>query len=199
MFSSPVGVKGNSMQQSSKLAKMSPAFKVMSQISLILINCTPRLSEQKGRIDILFVNAGLWEFVRLQEITEAHFDKLFNVNVKGLLFTVQKSASTFSGRWFYHPNGFNRRIQRSRRFECLSFNQGCYTIVRTFLDRRSETAEDPGQFHQSWSNRHTWFKTCFADCARSRETDDDLLEHYTSGKIWQSRRYRKCRLFPCIE
>jgi NAD(P)-dependent dehydrogenase (short-subunit alcohol dehydrogenase family) len=49
------------------------------------------VKQQKGRIDILFANAGLWEFVRFGEITEAHFDKLFNVNVKGLLFTVQKA------------------------------------------------------------------------------------------------------------
>jgi NAD(P)-dependent dehydrogenase (short-subunit alcohol dehydrogenase family) len=53
------------------------------------------VKQQKGRIDILFANAGLWEFVRLEEIAEAHFDKLFNVNVKGLLFTVQKALPLF--------------------------------------------------------------------------------------------------------
>ncbi|MGB6532155.1 MAG: glucose 1-dehydrogenase [Candidatus Nitrosopolaris sp.] len=54
-----------------------------------------RVKQQKGRIDILFANAGLWEFVRLEVITEAHFNKLFNVNVKGLLFTVQKALPLF--------------------------------------------------------------------------------------------------------
>jgi NAD(P)-dependent dehydrogenase (short-subunit alcohol dehydrogenase family) len=53
------------------------------------------VKQQKGRIDILFANAGLWEFIRLDAITEAHFDKLFNVNVKGLLFTVQKALPLF--------------------------------------------------------------------------------------------------------
>src|SRR5277367_2821690 len=43
------------------------------------------------RIDIVFANAGLGEFRSLGEITEEHFDKLFNVNVKGTLFTVQKA------------------------------------------------------------------------------------------------------------
>jgi NAD(P)-dependent dehydrogenase (short-subunit alcohol dehydrogenase family) len=43
------------------------------------------------RIDVLFANAGLGEFLALGEITEEHFDKLFNVNVKGVLFTVQKA------------------------------------------------------------------------------------------------------------
>jgi NAD(P)-dependent dehydrogenase (short-subunit alcohol dehydrogenase family) len=44
-----------------------------------------------SRIDILFANAGTAELASLSEITEEHFDKIFNTNVKGLLFTVQKA------------------------------------------------------------------------------------------------------------
>jgi NAD(P)-dependent dehydrogenase (short-subunit alcohol dehydrogenase family) len=44
----------------------------------------------KGRIDVLFANAGVAEFSPLAKVTEAHFDKLFNINVRGALFTVQK-------------------------------------------------------------------------------------------------------------
>ncbi|MEV6134261.1 glucose 1-dehydrogenase [Streptomyces violaceusniger] len=47
--------------------------------------------EEKGRIDIVFANAGLGEFASLEDVTEQHFDKIFNVNVKGALFTVQKA------------------------------------------------------------------------------------------------------------
>ena len=43
------------------------------------------------RIDIVFANAGLAEFASLGSITEEHFDRLFSVNVKGALFTVQKA------------------------------------------------------------------------------------------------------------
>jgi NAD(P)-dependent dehydrogenase (short-subunit alcohol dehydrogenase family) len=50
-----------------------------------------QIKRGKGRIDILFANAGGGEFVPLQAITEEHFDKTFNINVKGLLFTVQKA------------------------------------------------------------------------------------------------------------
>jgi NAD(P)-dependent dehydrogenase (short-subunit alcohol dehydrogenase family) len=49
------------------------------------------VKQQKGRIDVLFVNAGVAEFVPLGSITESHFDKIFNINVKGVLFTVQKA------------------------------------------------------------------------------------------------------------
>ena len=46
---------------------------------------------KKGRLDIVFANAGFAEFSPLDKITEQHFDGLFNTNVKGALFTVQKS------------------------------------------------------------------------------------------------------------
>jgi NAD(P)-dependent dehydrogenase (short-subunit alcohol dehydrogenase family) len=46
----------------------------------------------KGKkIDIVFANAGVAEFSPLGSVTEEHFDKLFSINVKGTLFTVQKA------------------------------------------------------------------------------------------------------------
>src|ERR1700752_2790238 len=44
-----------------------------------------------GRIDVLFVNAGFYEVGTFGEITEEHFDKTFNTNVRGVLFAVQKA------------------------------------------------------------------------------------------------------------
>ena len=48
-----------------------------------------------GHIDILFANAGVGELALLGAITEAQFDKTFGINVKGLLFTVQKTLPLF--------------------------------------------------------------------------------------------------------
>lgn len=45
----------------------------------------------KGRIDVLFANVGLGGFVPLGSITEEYYDRTFDTNVKGLLFTVQKA------------------------------------------------------------------------------------------------------------
>ena len=45
----------------------------------------------KGKLDIIFANAGVAEFAPFGKITEEHFDKLFNINVKGTVFTVQKA------------------------------------------------------------------------------------------------------------
>ncbi len=49
------------------------------------------IREKSGRLDILFANAGGGEFAPLGQITEAQFDKYFDINVKGTLFTVQKA------------------------------------------------------------------------------------------------------------
>jgi NAD(P)-dependent dehydrogenase (short-subunit alcohol dehydrogenase family) len=49
-----------------------------------------------GRIDVLFVNAGFYEFGTFGEITAEHFDKTFNTNVRGLLFAVQKALPLLS-------------------------------------------------------------------------------------------------------
>jgi NAD(P)-dependent dehydrogenase (short-subunit alcohol dehydrogenase family) len=49
-----------------------------------------------GKIDVLFANAGVAPSAPLEAVTEAHFDELFNINVKGLLFTVQKALPLLS-------------------------------------------------------------------------------------------------------
>nr|WP_250124909.1 SDR family oxidoreductase [Chroococcidiopsis sp. CCMEE 29] len=49
------------------------------------------IKQEQGRLDVIFANAGYGEFIPLGAITEEHFDKTFNTNVKGLLFTVQKA------------------------------------------------------------------------------------------------------------
>jgi NAD(P)-dependent dehydrogenase (short-subunit alcohol dehydrogenase family) len=48
-----------------------------------------RIAEDHGRLDVLHVNAGFYEFGRLGEITEEHLDRSFDTNVRGLVFTVQ--------------------------------------------------------------------------------------------------------------
>jgi NAD(P)-dependent dehydrogenase (short-subunit alcohol dehydrogenase family) len=53
------------------------------------------VKQQKGRIDVLFANAGIIGSVPLGSITEAYFDNIFSVNVRGLLFTVQKALPLF--------------------------------------------------------------------------------------------------------
>jgi len=53
------------------------------------------VKQQKGRIDVLFANAGMGTLQPLGAITEEGFDTMFAVNVKGLVFTVQKALPLF--------------------------------------------------------------------------------------------------------
>lgn len=50
-----------------------------------------RIKQDHGRVDVVFANAGISEQAALGDIDEAHFDRLFGINVKGMVFTVQKA------------------------------------------------------------------------------------------------------------
>jgi NAD(P)-dependent dehydrogenase (short-subunit alcohol dehydrogenase family) len=87
------------------------------------------VKEQKGRIDILFANAGVGELVPLGAITEAHFDKTFGINVKGLLFTVQKALPLFQ------EGGsiiLNASIAASKGVEASSVYNATKAAIRSF-------------------------------------------------------------------
>src|SRR5262249_25501397 len=50
-----------------------------------------QIKGEKGKLDIVFANAGVAKYAPFGQITEELYDAIFNINVKGLLFTVQKS------------------------------------------------------------------------------------------------------------
>jgi NAD(P)-dependent dehydrogenase (short-subunit alcohol dehydrogenase family) len=50
-----------------------------------------QIKQEKGRLDIVFANAGTAKYATVGEITEEFYDSIFDTNVKGLLFTVQKA------------------------------------------------------------------------------------------------------------
>jgi NAD(P)-dependent dehydrogenase (short-subunit alcohol dehydrogenase family) len=54
------------------------------------------VKQKKGKIDILYASAGWGEAVPLGEVTEQHFDTIFDLNVRGTLFAVQKALPLFN-------------------------------------------------------------------------------------------------------
>jgi NAD(P)-dependent dehydrogenase (short-subunit alcohol dehydrogenase family) len=50
-----------------------------------------QIKREKGKLDIVFANAGIAKYAPFGKITEEHYDSIFSINVKGLLFTVQKA------------------------------------------------------------------------------------------------------------
>lgn len=89
-----------------------------------------RVKKEYGRIDILFANAGIGgEMAPISAVTEAQFDQLFNVNVKGLVFTVNKALPLM-------PDGssilLNASIAASMGMEAFSLYSATKAAVRSF-------------------------------------------------------------------
>jgi NAD(P)-dependent dehydrogenase (short-subunit alcohol dehydrogenase family) len=87
------------------------------------------VKDQKGHIDVLFANAGVGELAPLGAITEAQFDKTFGINVKGVLFTVQKALPLF------HDGGsiiLNASIAASKGIEASSVYNATKAAIRSF-------------------------------------------------------------------
>ncbi|WP_260600146.1 SDR family NAD(P)-dependent oxidoreductase [Sphingomonas endolithica] len=55
-----------------------------------------RIKADHGRVDVVFANAGIYEVVGIADIDEPHIDRMLGVNVKGMIFTVQKALPLMS-------------------------------------------------------------------------------------------------------
>jgi NAD(P)-dependent dehydrogenase (short-subunit alcohol dehydrogenase family) len=88
-----------------------------------------QIKREKGRIDVVFANAGITPMTPLGNITEEDYDSLFDVNVKGLLFTVQKALPLM-------PDGgsiiLNASIVASKGFADWSVYSATKAAVRSF-------------------------------------------------------------------
>ncbi|MEP0885842.1 SDR family NAD(P)-dependent oxidoreductase [Trichocoleus sp. ST-U3] len=96
------------------------------------------IEQEQGHLDVLFANAGGGAIAPLGAITEEHFDKTFNTNVKGLLFTVQKALPLLpegasiilnASTTYYYGYPSLQRLQR---------NQSRCALVCPQLDPRSQ-------------------------------------------------------------
>jgi NAD(P)-dependent dehydrogenase (short-subunit alcohol dehydrogenase family) len=95
-----------------------------------------KVKEQKGQINILFANAGIVGAAPLGEISEEHFDKMFGINVKGLLFTVQKALPLFQDGGSII---LNASVAASKGIEATSVYSATKAATRSFA--RTWTAD----------------------------------------------------------
>src|SRR5882757_10541086 len=87
----------------------------------------------KGTLDIVFANAGVAEFAPLGKITEEHFDKLFGINVKGTLFTVQKALPLMKDGGSINLNGSVASIKGTPAFGVYGATKAALrSFVRTW-------------------------------------------------------------------
>ena len=115
------------------------------------------VKDQKGHLDILFANAGIGEFTPLGEISEEHFDKIFGVNVKGVLFSVQKALPLFQNGGSIILTASNAASKGIEALSVYSATKAAVQFVCAYLDCRSETSQDSCQRYKSWAYLYTWF------------------------------------------
>ena len=88
-----------------------------------------QIKREKGKLDIVFANAGVAEVSPLGKITEEHYDSIFNINVKGVVFTVQKALPLM-------PDGasiiLNASIVASKGLSANSVYSATKAAVRSF-------------------------------------------------------------------
>ncbi len=88
-----------------------------------------QIKREKGKLDVVFANAGAAELVPLEQVDEAHFDRMFDGNVKGLLFTIQKSLPLL-------PNGativLNASVVGSKGLPANSVYAATKAAIRSF-------------------------------------------------------------------
>jgi NAD(P)-dependent dehydrogenase (short-subunit alcohol dehydrogenase family) len=84
---------------------------------------------QQGRLDVLFANAAIVALAPLGSISEEHFDNVFTINVKGLLFTVQKALPLFTRGGSII---LNASIIASKGIEAFSVYSASKAAVRSF-------------------------------------------------------------------
>ena len=88
-----------------------------------------QIKKEKGRLDIVFANAGVAKYSPLGDITDEFYDAIFDVNVKGVLFTVQKALPLM-------PDGasiiLNASIVASKGFSANSVYSATKAAVRSF-------------------------------------------------------------------
>lgn len=87
------------------------------------------IKKQSGHLDVVFANAGVGSFAPLGGVTEEHFDKIFNINVKGLLFTVQKALPLLKDG---SSIVLNASIAGSSGMEAFSVYSASKAAVRSF-------------------------------------------------------------------
>jgi len=88
-----------------------------------------RVERDHGRVDVVFANAGMHEPVPLEAIEEAHFDATFGLNVKGLVFTVQKALPLMTEGGVIVLNG---SIAGSKAYPGQSLYNASKAAVRSF-------------------------------------------------------------------
>jgi NAD(P)-dependent dehydrogenase (short-subunit alcohol dehydrogenase family) len=100
-----------------------------------------QIKQEKGRLDVLFANAGGGSFAPIGTITEELYNQTFDTNVKGVLFTVQKALPLI-------PDGgsiiLNASVAGSKGLPAFSVYSATKAAVRSFARSWTTDLKDRG-------------------------------------------------------
>lgn len=153
------------------------------------------VQQRHGQIDVLFANAGGGEFAALGAITEEHYQRTFDTNVKGVLFTVQKALPLLRDGASVILTASTTSVSGT---PALSVYSATKAAVRNFArnwildlkDRRIRVnAVSPGVTETAGLNE------LFGGGAQAESTKDYLAGQIPAGRIGQPEEIAKAVLF----
>ena len=112
-----------------------------------------QVKAKHGRIDILFVNAGIGAFGPLESVDEAAFDRQFNTNVRGAYFVIKHAAPVISRPWGDRSDGVDRGLVGIGQRQCLFGDQGRAPLIRPDPRSGARASQHPGKHCESRPDR----------------------------------------------
>ena len=93
------------------------------------------VKREKGSIDVLFASAGRGEFASIDQVTEQHFDDIFDLNVRGTLFTVQRALKVINNGGSIILNGSVASIKGTPAFGVYAASKAALrSFARTWVN-----------------------------------------------------------------
>jgi len=154
-----------------------------------------QIKQEKGRVDIVFANAGQAKFVPLTDVTEELYNQIFDTNVKGVLFTVQKALPLI-------PDGgsiiLNASVVSQKGLPAASVYSATKAAVRSFARTWTTDLKDRGIRVNAISPGP--IETPIFDTVGETEKDrQDLKNHFASqvplGRMGQPTEIAKAATF----
>jgi NAD(P)-dependent dehydrogenase (short-subunit alcohol dehydrogenase family) len=153
------------------------------------------VQQKHGYIDVVFANAGGGEFAPLGSITEEHYARTFDTNVKGVLFTVQKALPLFKDGGAIVLTASTTSISGTPAFSVYSASKAAVrNFARSWIldlkERRIRVnAVSPGVTETAGLNE------LFGDGAQAEGTKDFLAGQIPAGRVGQPEEIAKAVLF----
>ena len=113
-----------------------------------------QVKAEKGLVDIVFANAGYIQHAQIFDLSEAHYDKTVGINLKGVVFTVQKALPLMTSRRLDHRHILDRRREGPSGSRYVLCHQGWRARPSPHLGPGAHQQKDSRQHSKPRGHRH---------------------------------------------